>query len=96
MKEKLYVQCVMMCDSETWVMKVEDAYHLKSVDKIIFCGLSEVIFKERKASEKLGQRFGVVRVIERSRQGRSRMLDIGSGKMGLTGCQHVYGSRTES
>jgi hypothetical protein len=68
----MYVQCAMMYGSETWAMKVEDIQRLERAEKMMMRWMCGVTLKDRKTSEELRERLGIVSVSERVRQGRLR------------------------
>ena len=68
----MYVQCVMMYGSETWAMKVEDMQRLERTEKMMIRWMCGVTLKDRKTTEELRQRLGIVSVCDRVREGRLR------------------------
>jgi len=74
-KGRLYsacVQCVMTYGSETWATKVEDMQRLERAENIMIRWMCGVTLKDRKSSEELRKRLGVVSVSDIVRQGRLR------------------------
>ena len=68
----MYVQCVMMYGSETWAMRVEDMQRLERTEKMMIRWMCGVTLKDRKESEELRQRLGIISVCDKVRQGRLR------------------------
>lgn len=67
-----YVQCGLMYGSETWAMKVEDMQRLERTENMMIRWMCRVTLGDRKTSEELRQRLGIVSVTDRVRQGRLR------------------------
>ena len=72
-KGKVYsacVQCIITYGSEAWPMRVEDMRRLERAEKIRWmCGVS---LRNRKTSEEIRNRLGLVSVSDLVRQGRLR------------------------
>ena len=52
----------MMYGSETWAMKVEDMQRLERAEKMMIRWMCGVTLKDRKGSEELRQRLGIMRL----------------------------------
>ena len=68
----IYVQSVMLYGSETWAMKVDDAYRLERTERMMIRWMCGVTLKDKKSSDDLRKRLGIVSVSDRVRQGRLR------------------------
>ena len=65
MKGKLYsacVQSVMIFGSETWAVKVEDTQRLERTERMMVRWMCGVTLRDRKSSEELRKRLGIVSV----------------------------------
>ena len=64
-KGKLYTSCVqsvMMYGSETWAMKVDDVQRLERTEKMMIRCMCGVTLKDKKRSDDLRLRLGIVSV----------------------------------
>ena len=68
----IYVQSVMMYGSETWAMKVDDVQRLERTERMMIRWMCGVTLKDKKSSEDLRKRLGILSVSDRVRQGRLR------------------------
>jgi hypothetical protein len=74
-KGKVYsacVQCVMTYSSETWPIRVEHMRRLERADEIMIGWMCAVILRNRKTSEQIGNRLGIVSMSDLVRQGSLR------------------------
>ena len=65
MKGKLYSACVqnvMIFGSETWAVKVEDTQRLERTERMMVRWMCGVTLRDRKSSEELRKRLGIVSV----------------------------------
>jgi hypothetical protein len=75
MKGKIYracVQSVMVYGSETWALKVTDTQQLERTERMMVRWMCGVSLKDRKSSQELLDRLGIVGVSERVGRGRLR------------------------
>ena len=70
----MYVQCVMMYGSETWAMKMEDIQRLERAEKMMIRWMCGVTLKDRKSSEELRERLGIVSVCDKVRSGKVEVV----------------------
>ena len=63
LKSKIYSACIrssMIYESETWPMKFEDKQRRERVERMIVRHMCGVTLKDKKTSEELRQRLGIV------------------------------------
>ncbi|XP_065675618.1 uncharacterized protein LOC136091834 [Hydra vulgaris] len=62
----------MFYGSETWAMKVDDVQRLERTERMMIRWMCGVTLKDKKSSDDLRKRLGIVSVSDRVRQGRLR------------------------
>ena len=69
---KTLVLPILLYGSETWAMKVDDAYCLERTERMMIRWMCGVTLKDKKSSDDLRKRLGIVSVSDRVCQGRLR------------------------
>jgi hypothetical protein len=90
MKGKIYracVQSVLVYGSETWALKVSDTQQLERTERMMVRWMCGVSLKDRKSSQELLDRLGIVGVAERMVRSRLRWFGHVEHKVLMIGCR---------
>ena len=81
-KGRLYTACVrsvMLYGSETWPLKEDDVNRISRMDKMMVRWMCNVTLRDRKSSEELRDRLGIIDIVDMLRKNRLRWMGMLKG-----------------